>query len=758
MPAGQLPMRMGLRRIALIFGWLLAGPLLMLLAGCGTATVTANSANAAFAISPGAATIDTNCTECNGSNARGLPVHRFTATLSNLASAGVIWSVSGGDAIAGPGSISASGEYTPPTYLTADRVAVVVTARLTTNPRVAANAQITVTPGFLQPLTPENVALGANGTVTVTAKLALAGGSAGIHFMLANTSGGSGSGQGSLGLTTCQRSSKAFTSCTVTYAAPATIAATDVTYLVARTAGSPAHTEAEILLNTAGVTSNPFGHQGRLPTLMPLGSSGGNNSDFDLRGNTIADCCSGTLGALIQDNSGKQYLLSNNHVLARSDHAAVGDAIVQPGLIDNNCTPSGEGPGTVPVGALTTWLPLKSPQTNADVALAQVASRTVDATGAILELGARQADGTLAAAPPGISSTGGKGESAGLQVKVAKSGRTTGLTCGSISAVSLDVSVDYYRDCAETRPYLTKLFTNQVAMSGDRFSDAGDSGALVVDASNAEPVGLFFAGGTDAAGVGQGVANPAPDVLNELAAQAGGGASFSFVGTADHGVSCLSYGDSTVAAAQSEPLSDDQIAHSQQALATARLLVNPSSGILGVSMGKSSDRPGEAAVIIYVDENGSASVPAIVDGVRTLVIPTNGHAVAFGTAPLANFATGAPAVNGAALNQALAVKRQAARNLMKQQPAFFGVGVGQSLDNPREAALVIYVDRARIPGTLPQTISGLRTRYIVMDRLHVTRSYATTVQSTRHCFSQPTTNSDDFDPANLEKPVSLGIF
>ena len=95
-------------------------------------------------------------------------------------------------------------------------------------------------------------------------------------------------------------------------------------------------------------------------------------------------------------------------------------------------------------------------------------------------------------------------------MRVAKSGRTTGLTCGSISAVSLDVSVDYYRDCAETKPYLTKLFTNQVAMSGDRFSDAGDSGALVVDANNAEPVGLFFAGGTDAAGVGQGVANPAP--------------------------------------------------------------------------------------------------------------------------------------------------------------------------------------------------------------------------------------------------------
>jgi hypothetical protein len=104
---------------------------------------------------------------------------------------------------------------------------------------------------------------------------------------------------------------------------------------------------------------------------------------------------------------------------------------------------------------------------------------------------------------------------------VAKSGRTTGLTCASISALNLDVSVDYYLDCAETKPYLTKTFTNQLAISGNQFSDAGDSGALVVDAANAEPVGLYFAGGTDASGVSQGVANPATDVLNELSAQLG---------------------------------------------------------------------------------------------------------------------------------------------------------------------------------------------------------------------------------------------
>ena len=686
-------------------------------------------------------------------------MHRFSATLAGGGAAAVTWSVSGGDPGAGPGRISAAGEYTPPSFLTADQAQVVVTARLAADPRIAASAQVTVTPGFLQPLTPENVALGANGSVTVTGKLAVAGGSAGIQFELANTATGSSGGQGSLGVTTCQRSSKAFTSCSVTYTAPATITSTDVTYLVANAAGSPAKTEAEILLNTAGVTSNPAVHQGQLATLMPLGSSGGNNNDFDARGNTIADCCSGTLGALIQDNAGKQYLLSNNHVLARSDHAAVGDAVVQPGLIDNNCTPSGEGAGTVPVGALTAWLPLKSPQTNADAAIAQVASRTVDASGGILELGARQADGTLGSAPPGISSSGGRGEAPGLQMKVAKSGRTTGLTCASVSAVSVDVSVDYYRDCAETKPYLTKLFSNQVAVSGDRFSDAGDSGALVVDAGNAEPVGLFFAGGTDAAGVGQGVANPAGDVLSELGAQAGGGASYTFVGAADHGVSCLNYGDSTVSSAQAMSLSDEQIARGQQALSAARLLMNPSSGILGVSMGKSSDHPGEAALIVYVDEGGAVALPpATVAGVRTMVVPSNAHAVAFGTAPLANAVAGAPALPAPVLNQALAVKRQVGRNLMSQNSAFFGVGVGQSLDNPREAALVIYLDRTRIPARLPQTINGVRTRYVVMDRLHVTRSYATRLQSTRHCLPHAAIESEAFDPASLQKPLSLNLF
>jgi hypothetical protein len=729
-------------------------PALLVLAGCG-GRVTANPSNATFSIAPGSNAIDTNCTGCNATGTHG-SVEQFTAKLASGGAATVAWSVSGGDSSSGAGSISATGQYTPPSYLTSDRADVLVTAALVSNPSITATALLTVTPGFLQPLTPENAALGSNGTLSITGYLAEAGGTAGIHFALANSATGSSSGLGSLGATSCQRSSQVFTSCTVTYTAPGSVAATGATFVVATVGTSSSRTAAAVLLNTGGISSNPATHQAQLATPMQLGSSGGNNHDYDATGNTIVDCCGGTLGSLLQGSDNRQYLLSNNHVLARSDHASVGDLIVQPGLIDNNCTPNGEGAGTTPVGSLTGWLPLSSSVTNADAAIAQVASRTVDPGGSILELGSRQSNGKLAAAPPGISSSGGKGESASVNLIVAKSGRTTGLTCASVSALDLDVKVDYFTDCAETKPYLTKTYSNQVAISGNGFSDAGDSGSLVVDANNAEPVGLFFAGGTDSAGVNQGVANPVSDVLSELSTQVGGGTTYSFVGGADHAVSCLSYGNNTVAAAQARSLTAAENARVEQA--QAHLLVNPSAGILGVATGKSSDHAGEGALIVYVDEGMSVSVPTTVNGVRTLVIPTTGRAVAYGMAPRTLAQTNFGPISAAVLNPAVAVKQQVARSLMRKNPAFFGVGVGQSLDNPREAALVIYVDRKRIPAQLPATIGGLRTRYVVMDRMHVTRSYAAQVQSKLHCMPHPAAGqSTGFDPLSLLRPRNLKL-
>ena len=227
--------------------WLLTAvlaPVIAALAGCGAGPVTANPTNAAFSVSPVMATIDTNCTGCNATDGHGSAIHQFTATLTGDGAAPVAWSLAEGDTSAGPGTISATGQYTPPSYLTADRAQVVVTAALKSDPGVRASTVLTLTPGFQQPLNPENVALGTNGTVTLTAYLAEAGGAAEVHFALSNTATGTSGGVGSLSATTCERSNKAFTSCTVTYTAPATIAQTGVTYVVATAGDSAAKTEA----------------------------------------------------------------------------------------------------------------------------------------------------------------------------------------------------------------------------------------------------------------------------------------------------------------------------------------------------------------------------------------------------------------------------------------------------------------------------------------------------------------------------------
>lgn len=718
----------------------------MLLAGCAGGRVTANPTNAIFSITPGTASVDTNCTGCNATTANGASAEQFSATLHIGGAARVLWSLSGGDPVSGPGTISSSGLYTPPSYLTSDAVQVVIRATLagSTASAAVATSVLTLTPGFLQPLTPENAALGSSGTATITGYIAQAGGSLSIHYALASSPTGSSGGQGQLGDTSCHRSDTAFTWCTVSYTAPAAISSTGSTWLVARI-GSASVASSQILLNTGGIHSSPLAHEAQQNSTILLGSSGGNNKDYDVRDNQIVDCCSGTLGALVEDSSGRQYILGNNHVLARSDRAQTGDAIVQPGLIDNNCTPYGEGGGTTPIAILSTWMPLRAKSTNIDAALAQVNSHAVSSSGSILELGALQPNGRLAAAPPGISSSGGKGLPASLSMRVAKSGRTTGLTCGAVSAIALDVEVSYFSNCAETKNYLTKTFTNQIALSGRQFSDSGDSGALIVDASTAEPVGLLFAGGRDTNGLGQAIANPANAVLSELGSALG--SALSFVGGADHAVSCLNYGSG---ASSARSLSPAENARTFAALESARPLTNPAAGILGFAAGSSLDHPGEGALLVYVEEGTHPQIPNTIAGKRSVLIATTARALSSGSAPSAPN-NSAQTLSASTLSQAIAIKQQAAHSLLGRSSSYFAVGVGRSQDNPAEALLVLYVDRRNPPASLPATIDGLRTRYVFMDRFHVSRSYATPVTSARHCMAHPET------PARSEDSWSLAL-
>lgn len=226
---------------------------------------------------------------------------------------------------------------------------------------------------------------------------------------------------------------------------------------------------------------------------IELGTSGGNVNDSSRR-----FCCSGTLGALVQD-SGEYFILSNNHVLARGNQGTPGEGVNHPGMVDQNCGTTGV------IAELSDFVPIvfgsrKSPggPNQVDAAIALVTGN-VAADGAILDIGPLSAS-TLTAVP-------------GLAVQ--KSGRTTGNTKGSVSAVNVTATVGYSSECGgRTTQYAE--FENQIMISGSSFSAGGDSGSIIVE--DVAPcgvlpraVGLLFAGSSNST-----IANPIGAVLAQL--------------------------------------------------------------------------------------------------------------------------------------------------------------------------------------------------------------------------------------------------
>jgi len=211
-------------------------------------------------------------------------------------------------------------------------------------------------------------------------------------------------------------------------------------------------------------------------------------------------CCGGTLGSLI-NVGGQQRILSNYHVFesdivsgGNGRVAQTGDYIIQPGLIDVNC--SAASAQNVATLVKTSSLP----SSNVDCSSANVIAGMVSTSGAILEIGT-------------ISATT-QAASVGLAVK--KSGRTTGLTRSSISGLNATISVSYENECAGGTAF-TKTFTGQILVTNtrSRFLNSGDSGSLMVTdiTTNPKAVGLLFAGSTSIA-----VANPINSVLSFLGA------------------------------------------------------------------------------------------------------------------------------------------------------------------------------------------------------------------------------------------------
>ncbi len=715
-----------------------ATPLLLLLvAGCGAVTAPAGSSSGGLLISAEKAAIDTTTT------------NQLSAKLASGASAGVTWTIVGGqnDASLGQGTISPNGLYTPPPLLSRDQVQVQVMAASKLDPAATAKYLLTVTPGFVQVLTPETASLAPGGTVQVTGEIAEVN-SGSVQWSLGTTPGGEidpGDSYGSIGETKCSRSSRSYTTCTATYTAPRTLPAGSPSIFVVGQAGGNPHSAAalHILLNGAGFTSSGLQNQSAQTGYVEMGSSGGNANDYDSRQDSggkeyVNDCCGGTLGALVSDRNNDLFILSNNHVLAESDQARTGDSIVQPALVDLNCNPQA---GRT-IGSLRYVVPLQSTQSNVDAALA-AATPAVDASGAILQLGP-SINGVLSPAAPAAGT--GETLSAGVlnQLRVVKSGRTTGLTCSTVNTVDLTVQVDYYYDCAESRPYYTKTYVNQIGMPGASFADSGDSGALVLDASNAQPLGLFFASGADDSNHGFSVANPIQDVLSELA-QTGHTDGLQIAGGAPHPITCSNYDEHTTPVTRA--VSPARLAAAKLAVdSAAALLTRPDNGILGVATGQSLDSPGEAAVIVYVDKNKPGiAVPKVIHGVRTLVIPTDASSMAAGTEPTTLSQVEGIHLPAEVLRAAAVVQRQFAPQLMAD-PAFFGVGVTQSYDNPAEAALLVLVDLTKTPQSMPDQVGGLRLRYLRVNRLHVTRSKIAPVPQAPRCALPSSQPASDVNP------------
>jgi hypothetical protein len=698
--------------------------LFLFMAGCGVGQFNGVNASSSGALSISSSS---NLVSSHGQVT-------FHATTSMGLPADVVWSVAGSENAAslGPGHIDANGVYTPPAALSQDNVQIRIAAHLKSDPTAEVSSLVTVTPGFVQSLLPENAALGPGGTVDVSAEIAEVNAGS-VRWKLTTASGESDAGF--LGNTTCLRGTEQYTTCKVTYTAPTGFTGKQTVYLSASVNGTATASPLRILLNSEGINSSPLSNQAAQSGPIALGSSGGNDNDYDTyqdqSGNPyIADCCGGTLGSLVEDSSHNQYILSNNHVLAESDQGKVGDAIDEPGLIDNGCMPvSHAGSAMRPVGTLKYIVPLSSSnnlQTNVDAALAAVTPGAVDPEGRILQLDAPNGSPNVSNVPLGSAAPmAGNGEALNASnlgsIELAKSGRTTGLTCSTVESVDLSVKVDYFKDCAETQPYSTKTFTNQIGIAGDRFSDSGDSGALVVDAGNAQPVGLFFAGGTDGNGNGLSVANPIGDVLRELGTQAG--SSLSIVGTnTPHKVACIQY-EKTPSTEPGQPVPDSAMKQAQTvAETTGQSLINREAGILGVATGKSLDEPGQAALIVYTDNTrGFVSVPPLVDGLRTQVIATDPASFVRNTQPQAPSPVTGIHLSASLLAGANAVVHEYAPKLLRD-PAIFGVGITQSEDSPAEPALLVLVDLATAPQSTPATIGGLRVRYRKLNRFHVTQS------------------------------------
>ena len=206
---------------------------------------------------------------------------------------------------------------------------------------------------------------------------------------------------------------------------------------------------------------------------LQMGTSTGNDNE----------CAAGTLSCVVI-KGGTEYFLSNNHVFARENAASIGEQIDAPGRYDGHprCAQT-------PIAAtLSDFQPINFGGNNTiDAAIARP-----DPGRAYTSMSAGGYDPSSTVVSPSV----------GLAVK--KQGRTSGLTHATIQAINVTITVGYSAG--------TAVFQNQIQTPGS-FIRAGDSGSLMVTETGANPVGLCFAGSSQAS-----FANPIGPVLSRFAA------------------------------------------------------------------------------------------------------------------------------------------------------------------------------------------------------------------------------------------------
>lgn len=209
----------------------------------------------------------------------------------------------------------------------------------------------------------------------------------------------------------------------------------------------------------------------------------------------------GTLGVVVRDRSnGTRLILSNNHVLANSNEASIGDPILQPGPTDGGQVSTDtiatlerfepivytSEPGTCSIASLYAsfgnWIAqVLSSSHRVEVIRKQAATNRFDAA-----LARPVNDGDILDNIMNIGQITGVME--GLPgMAVRKTGRTTGYTTGTINTIDTTIDVSY----GENR---IARFEGQLVAGA--MSQGGDSGSLVVDGSTNNAIGLLFAGST----------------------------------------------------------------------------------------------------------------------------------------------------------------------------------------------------------------------------------------------------------------------